>query len=441
MTTHLHHRTPGHLRRTRRTASRIAGVMLSVAVALGATAAVDLAAPQVAAANAAPSRGVIAATANSQVGTTATGDQCQKYGPLCADWCAMFATWVWEQAGVAGSPRSLYVATAIGQWGVERGLFKRRPASARGNPLPGDIAVYGEPGSGTGGHVSIVYTVNGDGTITTIDGNDGNRVTRKTINPITARAGRLNVPISGYVTPPGAVSVVSATAGVYRPANATFYLRDNNWAGAADITVQYGNIGDKPLVGDWDGNGTTTIGVYRPETRYFYLRNTNTPGDAQIGFHFGDPGDIPIAGDWDGDGDETVGVYRPSNSTFYLRNNNWAGPADRTIHFGNNNEDLPIVGDWDGDGDDSVSVYRPANATFYLVNSDVSTDNARVIQYGNHGDLPLTGNWNSDRYTTIGVYRPDTRYFYLRNDNTPGDAEIGFHFGNLDDVPIAGNWR
>ncbi|WP_082310042.1 CHAP domain-containing protein [Nonomuraea sp. SBT364] len=430
-----------HLLRTRRTASRVAAVMLSVAMALGATAALDLALPQVAAANAAPSRGVIAATAASQVGTTGTSAQCQKYGPLCDDWCAMFATWVWEQAGVSGSPRGIYVATAIGQWGVERSLFKRRPAGSRGTPLPGDIAVYGEPGSGTGGHVSIVHTVNGDGTITTIDGNDNNRVTRKIINPVTARAGRRDVLISGYVTPPGAVSAVSATAGVYRPSNATFYLRDNNWAGPADITVQFGNIDDKPLVGDWDGNGTSTVGVYRPDTRYFYLRNSNTPGDAEIGFHFGNPGDIPIAGDWDGDGDETVGVYRPSNSTFYLRNNNWAGPADRTIHFGNNNQDQPVVGDWDGDGDDSVSVYRPATASFYLINSDVSTANPRIIQYGSHDDRPLTGNWNSDRYTTIGVYRPDTRYFYLRNDNTPGDAEIGFHFGNPGDIPIAGNWR
>ncbi|MGN9786940.1 hypothetical protein ACTMTF_36340 [Nonomuraea sp. ZG12] len=231
------------------------------------------------------------------------------------------------------------------------------------------------------------------------------------------------------------------TAGVYRPENGTFYLRDNNWAGPADITVQFGNLGDKPLVGDWDGNGTTTIGVYRPETRFFYMRNSNTRGDAEIGFVFGNPGDVPIAGDWDGDGVDTVGVYRPSNSTFYLRNSNWAGPADRVVHFGNNDEDLPVVGDWDGDGDDSVSVYRPGNATFYLVNSDVSTSNPRAVQFGNHDDLPLTGNWNSDRYTTIGVYRPETRFFLLRNDNTPGDATIGFAFGNSNDIPLVGDWR
>ena len=418
--------------------SRLAALVLSLAAAAGGTVAYEMAAPQ--AASAAPSRGVIAATANAEVGTVASGG-CQQYGPICADWCAMFATWVWERAGVLGAPRSTYVATAIGSWGVDRGLFKRRPAGGRGTPLPGDIVVYGEPGSGTGGHVSIVYSVNGDGSITTIDGNFNDRVVRRTIDPVTQRAGSRDVLISGYVSPPGAVSSVATSVGVYRPSNGTFYLRDNLWAGPADVTVRFGNIGDQPVVGDWDGNGTSTVGVYRPSTRFFYMRNTNTTGDAQIGFAFGNPGDIPIAGDWDGDGDDTVGVYRPSNSTFYLRNDNWAGPADRTIHFGNNDQDLPIVGDWDGDGDDSVSVYRPSTGMFYLVNSDVSTSDARAVQYGNAGDVPLAGNWNNDRYSTVGVYRPATRFFFLRNQNTAGDADIGFAFGNTDDVPVVGNWR
>src|SRR5215813_15614387 len=37
-----------------------------------------------------------------------------------------------------------------------------------------------------------------------------------------------------------------------------------------------------PIVGDWDGNGTTTIGVYEPSTASFFLRNRNTPGPADI---------------------------------------------------------------------------------------------------------------------------------------------------------------
>ena len=43
------------------------------------------------------------------------------------------------------------------------------------------------------------------------------------------------------------------TIGVYNPTPATFDLRNSNTPGNADVSVQYGNLGAKPLVGDWDG--------------------------------------------------------------------------------------------------------------------------------------------------------------------------------------------
>ena len=51
-------------------------------------------------------------------------------------------------------------------------------------------------------------------------------------------------------------------------------------------------------MGDWNNDGIDTIGVFRDGI--FYLRNTNTQGGADLIFAFGDTGDAPIAGDWDG---------------------------------------------------------------------------------------------------------------------------------------------
>ena len=46
-------------------------------------------------------------------------------------------------------------------------------------------------------------------------------------------------------------------------------------------------------------------------------------------FAFGQPGDQPVAGDWNGDGIDTIGVYRPSTGQFLLRNSNTNGiPED-----------------------------------------------------------------------------------------------------------------
>ncbi|HEX5739965.1 MAG TPA: FG-GAP-like repeat-containing protein [Pilimelia sp.] len=182
-----------------------AGGRRGLAGALLALALLAIPAPAPAApAGADPSGPAIAARARAEVGVSASARKCQPYGPLCVDWCAMFATWVWEQAGIADVPRGEYVATALGAWGRQRGLFSGRPAGSRGgDPRPGDLIVYGEPAQGLGGHVAVVAAVHRDGTLTTVDGNFGNRVTERRVDPLLARAGADNLAVSGYVRPPG----------------------------------------------------------------------------------------------------------------------------------------------------------------------------------------------------------------------------------------------
>jgi hypothetical protein len=153
------------------------------------------------------SRAAIVNAAAGEVGYGASPGQCQKYASMCADWCAMFAIWCWRTAGVTPLPDT-FVARGVGAWGQGQHAWKWRPPAERGDPRPGDIVVYGAPGYITGGHVSIVESVNADGTITTIDGNFNNRVVRRIINPLTARAGGNSLPIGGYVAPPNAMPAV-----------------------------------------------------------------------------------------------------------------------------------------------------------------------------------------------------------------------------------------
>ncbi|MFZ1994511.1 MAG: hypothetical protein WAU75_10395, partial [Solirubrobacteraceae bacterium] len=87
--------------------------------------------------------------------------------------------------------------------------------------------------------------------------------------------------------------------------------------GVAKQAITFGNAGDVPVTGDWDGSGRTQIGVYRPSDATFYLGDVG--GVARTVIPLGDPGDIPITGDWTGAGITQIGVYRPSDDTFYLR--------------------------------------------------------------------------------------------------------------------------
>ncbi len=223
------------------------------------------------------------------------------------------------------------------------------------------------------------------------------------------------------------------SGGVFRPSNGVIFLRNDNTNGIADVSIVFGVPGDKPIAGDWDGDGDDSIGVYRDGT--FYLRNTNETGFSDLTFGFGTSGDKPVAGDWDGDGTDTIGLFR--DGLFFLRNANNSGPAEIAFSLGVAG-DVPIAGDWNGDGVDTVGVFRPSNGALFLKNQNSSGFADIMLTYGLPGDKPVVGDWNDDGSDSIGVYRGDL--FLLRNSNTNGFADIVFSLGVAGDEPIAGDW-
>lgn len=220
---------------------------------------------------------------------------------------------------------------------------------------------------------------------------------------------------------------------------AQFLLRNSNSAGAPNLSIIYGLATDRPVDGDWDGDGKDTIGFYRNGD--FYLRNSNSKGAPDLTFSFANPGDLPVAGDWNGDGSDSIGVYRPSTGDFFLRDKNSGGPAEYVFSFGNFN-DTPLAGDWNGDGIDSIGVYRPSTRQFFLSNSNAPGPPDYAFDYGNPGDLPVAGDWAGDGADRIGLFRPSNQTWYLERYNL-GPAttpEWVFAFGTSASRPIAGDW-
>ena len=94
------------------------------------------------------------------------------------------------------------------------------------------------------------------------------------------------------------------TPGVFR--KGIWYLRNSNTAGASEISFSYGASTDQPVVGNWTGqHGSPTApvsidtpGVFRSGT--WYLRNSNTAGAADIAFAYGSSSYTPLVGDWTG---------------------------------------------------------------------------------------------------------------------------------------------
>ncbi len=176
-----------------------------------------------------------------------------------------------------------------------------------------------------------------------------------------------------------------ATPGLYRQSDGFVYLRNSNTQGVADITFFFGNPGDVPLPGDFNNDGCDTVSLYRPSEGKFYVINElgedgGGLGAAETSYYFGNPGDKPFAGDFDGDAVDTFGLHRESTGFVYFRNSHTQGVADSAFIYGDPG-DVLFAGDWDGDGDDTVAVYRPANGTLYvkLTNTFGIADHAMVI--------------------------------------------------------------
>jgi hypothetical protein len=109
--------------------------------------------------------------ASGQIGPdpdVSQGPFCNPYGP-CEQWCALFATWVWNQIGI-GIPRYAFVGDVY-DWAAGQGLAMP-PTST---PAPGDFVLYGTgpQNATTSPHMAMVAEVWPDGAITTIDGDSG----------------------------------------------------------------------------------------------------------------------------------------------------------------------------------------------------------------------------------------------------------------------------
>ncbi|NJM13555.1 MAG: hypothetical protein HC889_18350, partial [Synechococcaceae cyanobacterium SM1_2_3] len=219
----------------------------------------------------------------------------------------------------------------------------------------------------------------------------------------------------------------------------------------------FGQAGDMPASGNWDGGSKSYIGVLRSSTgEWFIDRNGNRQWDGcttdgcSVGF--GAPGDWPVAGDWNGTGFAKIGVFR--NGQWFLDNGNgkWDGcGTELCLSFGQA-LDLPVAGHWDGGLKAGVGVFRAG--TWYLdyngngqwdgCQQDGGQDICLYGSFGQAGDLPAAGDWNGDGKAKVGVFRAGTWYLdYNGNGAWDGcgvDRCYEGSFGQAGDWPVAGKW-
>lgn len=208
------------------------------------------------------------------------------------------------------------------------------------------------------------------------------------------------------------------TPGWYDHNTSTWMLSNSHSSGTADHVFRYGSPGDRPVVGDWNGDGKTSIGIVR-NRNHWYLTNSLGSGNADYSFYYGRSEDEPIVGDWDGDGRETPGLVR--GNWWYLSNNMKGGYAEYDFPYGRLSDE-PITGDWDGDGRDTPGLVR--GNTWYMSNSMTGGIADYDFPYGRDDDAIAAADWNGDGKATPAVIRGFT--WYLSNHKQGGYADFAF---------------
>jgi hypothetical protein len=188
------------------------------------------------------------------------------------------------------------------------------------------------------------------------------------------------------------------TPGLYRQSDGYVYLRNSNTQGNADLKFYFGNPGDIPLAGDFNGDGCDTVSIYRPSQGRVYIINELGSDDgglgaAELDYYFGDPGDKPFAGDFDGDGIDTIGLHRESTGLVYFRNSHTQGIAHDSFIYGDPGDKI-IANEWamgNGGGIDTVGIFRPDDGTFFLRFTNTQGNADFDQKYGNSDMQPVAG--------------------------------------------------
>jgi hypothetical protein len=179
----------------------------------------------------------------------------------------------------------------------------------------------------------------------------------------------------------------------------TITLREGHAPGSPETEFVFGAASDVALFGDWNGNRVRTVGVVRggaaarigDDRMIWQLRNSNSPGGADIVIEFGQPGETPVVGDFDGDGIDEIGTFR--DGVWEWRRGLGGSPTFDTVGFGQAG-DIPVVGDWNGDGKATLGVVR--GQTWILRSPHGPGSDDVQFTFGAAGAIPVVGDWDGD---------------------------------------------
>jgi hypothetical protein len=201
--------------------------------------------------------------------------------------------------------------------------------------------------------------------------------------------------------------------------------------GQAELAIPFhGAEGDRPLLGDLDGDGRDDPCLYHAGT---FLCDTAHDGNPAPGIVYGQAGDVPLMADFDGEGRDDACVRR--GTWFLCDTAHDGGTAEMAVNFGDA-ADQPLAGDLDGDGDDDPCVRRGAVFLCDTVHDGLEAEVS--ISFGKPGDRAFLGDLNGDGRDDPCVLQGQGGWLLCDTAHDGGKAELSLRF-TLSGVPLLGD--
>ena len=218
--------------------------------------------------------------------------------------------------------------------------------------------------------------------------------------------------------------------------------RNGRWD-REDLLARLGDADDKPVTGDWDGDGKDDIGIYgpmwegdtnaiafepglpNPENQETSLHKNVPPSDdhaahgsrtmklttfgnnqAHVVDHVFGPDEeslVPVAGDWTGTGIRNIGAFHDGVWKLDINGDGEFGAEDEIVNFGQAG-DRPVVADFNGDGIEDLAVYR--NGTWIIdANGNRELEiTDKTFELGGQHDTTIAGDWDGDGVDEPAIY-------------------------------------
>jgi hypothetical protein len=153
----------------------------------------------------------------------------------------------------------------------------------------------------------------------------------------------------------------------------------------AIVAGVWGGSGDKPLPGDYDGDGKADLAIFRPVTGQWFVLLSGANYTSTLAITWGVGTDVPVGGDYDGDGRMDIAVYRPSAGMWYVLNSKTGWASQQWITWGGYTDTI-VVADYDGDGKADPTVVQ-GGTTWKALLSGSGNTTSLTLSWGASGDI------------------------------------------------------